>query len=274
MMGFVIVTAEDHAIVIDGGRPEDMPLLKKLVGGRHISAWILTHAHNDHISGFVDEWKKNGAADFDIERVYYHFPPYRELISRADEAPNPAYFKRELNEMLPAFLEIEPMLGDRAVIVSKGDTVTLDECRIEFLFSYRDGLFGNLMNDASLVFRISTPHKSVIFLGDLGPEAGDLLLLEQCGRLSADIVQVAHHGHMGVGPEIYIEIMPKACLWCAPDWLYEEQEILYNGHSGFFERRAKGRSRLYGTKMTRKWLDAIGVREHYVSKDGTQAIEL
>ena len=58
MMSFVIITQKDNAIVIDGGRPEDMPLLKEYVGGRHISAWILTHAHEDHISGFISEFKK------------------------------------------------------------------------------------------------------------------------------------------------------------------------------------------------------------------------
>ena len=55
MMSFVLVTKNDNVIVIDGGRPLDMPLLKQYIAGRHISAWILTHAHNDHISGFVDE---------------------------------------------------------------------------------------------------------------------------------------------------------------------------------------------------------------------------
>ena len=44
MMSFVIVTRNNNCIVIDGGRKEDMPLLKEYVGGRHISAWILTHA--------------------------------------------------------------------------------------------------------------------------------------------------------------------------------------------------------------------------------------
>ena len=60
MMSFVVVTKENKVIIVDGGRAEDMPLLKEYVGGRHISAWILTHAHVDHISGFVSEMKKNG----------------------------------------------------------------------------------------------------------------------------------------------------------------------------------------------------------------------
>ena len=55
MMSFVIITKKDNVIIIDGGRPLDMPLLKKYVGGRHVSAWILTHAHSDHVSGFIDE---------------------------------------------------------------------------------------------------------------------------------------------------------------------------------------------------------------------------
>ena len=53
MMGFVLVTKQNNVIVIDGGRPEDMPLLKEYIGGRHISAWILTHAHGDHIGALT-----------------------------------------------------------------------------------------------------------------------------------------------------------------------------------------------------------------------------
>ena len=78
MMSFVLVTKSDNVIVIDGGRAEDIPLLKEYVGGRHISAWILTHPHLDHVSGFISEFKRNRLADFDVEGLYYHFPPYHK----------------------------------------------------------------------------------------------------------------------------------------------------------------------------------------------------
>ena len=78
MMSFVVVTKKNNVIIIDGGRREDMPLLKKYVAGRHIAAWILTHAHSDHIDGFVYEMTENGCADFDIGAVYYNFPDYDE----------------------------------------------------------------------------------------------------------------------------------------------------------------------------------------------------
>ena len=136
MMSFVIVTDKNNCIVVDGGRPLDMPLLKEYVGGRHISAWILTHAHDDHISGFTDEMAKNGGADFDIGTVYYNFPDYDALIDNHD-VPDYNYFKTELEEMLPAFNAVKEKFADKEHIVTQGDCVDVDEVHIEFhLFSF------------------------------------------------------------------------------------------------------------------------------------------
>lgn len=271
MMAFVIVTREDNVIVIDGGRPADMPLLKQYIGGRHISAWILTHAHEDHISGFVDEFGKNGGADFDIGAIYYNFPPISWLDNH--NVPDYTYFKAEVEEMIPAFLTVEPQFRDRAHIVQQGDSLQVDEIRIDFLYSWHEGLYANPMNDSSLVFKLTAPNKTVLFLGDLGPDGGDVLFRESRHLLKSDIVQMAHHGHMNCSMEVYAEIMPEVCLWCCPDWLYNEPEeppYLADGKALF----RKGRIRTYGTALTRKWMDMLGVKQHYVTKDGTHEIVL
>ena len=272
MMSFVLVTDKNNCIVIDGGRPADMPLLKQYVGGRHISAWILTHAHMDHISGFVDEFAKNGGADFDVETIYYNFPPYDELINKTD-VEDVEYFRSELNDMLPAFNAALPLFRVKAHITHQGESLDIDEVHIDFLFSYHEGLTANLMNDSSLVFKVTTPNKTVMFLGDLGPAGGDLLFRESRHLLKSDICQMAHHGHGNVGIEVYAEIMPEACMWCCADWLYDEEEE--PGYLSDVERlRRMGLIRLYGTKLTRKWMDILGAKKHYVTKDGTQRIEL
>ncbi len=272
MMSFVLVTRNDNVIVVDGGRAEDMPLLKEYVSGRHISAWILTHPHHDHVSGFIFECKRNGLADFDVERVYYRFPSYSELKGRED-VPDAGYFNRELEEILPSFTEIEPSIAPISHIVEQGESVEIDECRIDFIFAYHDGLFSNIMNDSSLVFKITATNKSVLFLGDLGPEGGDVLFEESRHLLKSDIVQMAHHGHMNVGMEVYAAIAPEACLWCCPDWLYNEPEI-----PPYLENRERlrsmGRQRMYGTALTRRWMDILGVKTHYVTADGTNVIEI
>ncbi|MBR2406157.1 MAG: MBL fold metallo-hydrolase [Clostridia bacterium] len=272
MMSFVIVTENDQAIVVDGGRPADMPLLKQYVGGRHIAAWILTHAHNDHITGFISEMQKNGGADWDIGTVYYNFPPY-SLIDNHD-VPDYKYMAAELNECLPAFFEVEPLFHDKAHVTAQGETVQIDDCRIDFLFSYHEGLTVNLMNDSSLVFKVTTPQKSVLFLGDLGPQAGDILYRESRHLLQADIVQMAHHGHMNVGMEVYAAVGAEACLWCAPEWLYNEEEIPDYLKDPAYLAPDSSRLRMYGTRMTRNWMDILGAKTHYVTMNGTQEIDL
>ncbi|MBR5380456.1 MAG: MBL fold metallo-hydrolase [Clostridia bacterium] len=272
MMSFVLVTDKDNCIIVDGGRPEDMPLLKQYVDGRHISAWILTHAHMDHISGFVDEFARDGGADFDVDTIYYNFPPYDELITKTD-VEDLNYFRRELNDSLPGFNAALPKFSDKTHIVNQGETLDVDEVHIDFLYSYHEGLTANLMNDSSLVFKVTTPNKTVLFLGDLGPDGGDILFRESRHLLKADICQMAHHGHGCVGMEVYAEIMPEACMWCCADWLYDEPEVPHYLADTERLRRMK-LIRLYGTALTRKWMDILGVKKHYVTKDGTQRIEL
>lgn len=269
MMSFVIVTKENNVIVVDGGRAEDMPSLKECIGGRHISAWILTHAHDDHVSGIISEYEKNRAMDFDIERIYYNFPPY-SLIDNHN-VPDYEYFCHELNNVLPSFNKVLPLFKEKTVIAKQGDVLKVDEVEIEFIFSFHDGLYANLMNDSSLVFKVKGPNKTVLFMGDIGPDAGDILFRESRHKLKSDIVQMAHHGHMNCSMEVYAEIMPEACMWCARDWLYAEPEV--PPYLADVEKlRRMGRIRMYGTAVTRKWMDILDVKTHYVTKDGTNKI--
>ncbi len=272
MMSIVIVTRENNVIVIDGGRDEDIPSLKECIGGRHISAWILTHAHEDHISGLVHELEKNGGKDFDIEKIYYNFPPYDELINNHD-VPDYDYFRRDLNEMLPEWNTVLPKIKDKTHIVTQGESIMVDEIKIDFIFTYHEGIYSNFINDSSLVFKLTTPNKTVLFLGDLGADGGDMLFRESRHLLKSDIVQMAHHGHMNVGMEVYAEIMPEECIWCCPEWLYDEDEIPEYISNTEKLKRMK-RLRLYGAGLTRKWMDILGAKRHYVTKDGTQKIVL
>lgn len=271
MMGFVVVTKKDNVIVIDGGRTEDMDSLKKLVGKRHISAWILTHAHDDHIGGFVSEVKKDGLRDFDIERIYYNFPPY-ELIENHDVLDY-ENFKADILDCLPAFNDVLPEIKDKTHIVKQGDNLQIDEVRIDFLFSYHEGLNCNLINDSSLVFKLSTPDKSVMFLGDIGPEAGDTLYFESAHLLKSDMVQMAHHGALCCSMEVYAAIEPKVCFWCCDRVDFEGKK-----HHPVLDDKdlLKKRKwiRMQSTGTVRKWMEQLGVFVHYVAGDGVNKVIL
>ena len=252
MMSFVLKTAAGNAVIIDGGRPEDMPLLREIVGESPVCAWIMTHPHVDHISGFTSLiageedslWPK---------KVYYNF---HSLELAVKEDANEAYTLRD-------FLKVESRIADRAVLVREGDTFGVDELKFTVLQSYEPEapiVNGDVTgNENSLVFRVEGPRKSVLFLGDTGPMGGDRLYQRHWKELKSDFVQMAHHGHSGVGVEVYLAASPEACLWCCPDWLYEEPPICHG-------------DRLWGTIMTRKWMEWIGITKHYVTKDGTHKI--
>ena len=62
-------------------------------------------------------------------------------------------------------------------------------------------------------------------------------------------------------------------MWCCADWLYEEPEV--PAYLSDVDRlRKMGRIRMYGTAVTRKWMEQLGVKTHYVTKDGTNTILL
>lgn len=256
MMGFVWITDAGRAVVIDGGRPEDMPQLYELVGNREIAAWFLTHPHIDHVSGFLDSITKEDKRA-QIRAVYSDFPSSGFVLSC------------EPNELPCYALEFErlfPVFSEKAVRLCPGMKIHVDELMIEVLFvggeRYPLPKPNLAVNESSAVLRVSAESmKSVLFLGDLGPEGGRDLLRQCPDKLPSDIVQMAHHGHSGVTEEVYRKISPEACMWCAPLWLYNEADVEFEPE-------------LWGTRHTRAWMERLGVRKHYVSGEGTQKIYL
>ena len=99
--------------------------------------------------------------------------------------------------------------------------------------------------------------RTVLFVGDLGVEAGEALLRELPPEdIRAEVVQMAHHGQQGVTKAFYEAVAPRVCLWPTPDWLWDNDSGAGKG------------SGPWKTLETRSWMEELGVREHIVSKDG------
>lgn len=250
MMAYVLYTLSGDCIIIDGGRPEDIPLLRERVKGRRIRAWFLTHAHFDHVSAFFHLLRVRDA-DFVFDRVYCNFPSMEYAAMTDDDD----------GESLRDYCELLPMFEDRLVCVQTGDRIEIDEVTVEIVYHFdkRLNFHHKTINDTSIAFRLLTPSGSVMFLGDLGPEAGDVLVRDASRDLTAEYCQMAHHGHGCVGPEVYMRIHPRVCIWNAPLWLWEEgdEEQDY---------------RCYGVGRTRYWMKCLGVTEHIVTGNGSAEI--
>ena len=258
MNSFVITTADEKLIVIDGGYDEDA---EKLVGylrcltGKEVprvDAWILSHPHMDHICAFLEIIEKMPGS-VDVDRLYYNFPSLQYILRHQ---PGPSCLERFYKDL--------PLFIDKAEIMTLGDTLDVGEAHFECLYSPNPELTANVGNNASIILMLTLGGKKTLFLGDCGVEEGECLLEFYKGTdaLKADMVQMAHHGQNGADKSVYEAISPTACFWNTPRWLWENDAGGgYNTH-------------FWKTIEVRKWMDDIGVKEHYVMMNGTQVVEL
>ncbi len=257
MMSFVIETA-GKIVVIDGGAAGDADHLLQTL--RHITgqavpavdAWFLTHSHLDHTGALIHILKTDPKA-VNIVNVYYNFPSVQFLVRHE------GIFSVDFT----SFREVEPLLAHCRETITQGDSYTIGEAVFDVLYTADPAFTHNAGNNSSSVLRMTLAGQRVMFLGDLGVEGGEkLLAMYPAQELQCEFVEMSHHGQNGVDRPVYETIAPRACFWCAPRWLWDNDAGQgYNTHS-------------WQTVIVRGWMEELGVRHHFVIKDGDHVIEL
>ena len=259
MNSFIITTADGKVIVIDGGFRQDaenmLTYLRNITGQHipHVDAWFFSHAHLDHISCF-NEIVENHWDELTVDHIYYNFPSV-QYCAREDRGYDHAV--EHFNANLPRF-------ADKVITVYGFDTYDIGDAHIDILYSPNSEIQCNFVNNSTAVFKLTLGGKSIMFLGDAGVEEGQRMMALYAGTdtLKADFVQMAHHGQNGVEKDVYAAIAPTACLWCTPDWLWNNDAGHgYNTH-------------IWKTIEVQGWMQELGVKDHYIMMNGTQVIEL
>ena len=254
MMSYIITTKNKELIVVDGGLDLDAEHLRQAIiarGGK-VSAWFITHPHSDHVGALV-KLINDGLQEISIDAVYYNF------VDDDWYKRNEAYRA----DMVLKAKEALAKLGAEKLHrnIKTGDLIQVDDVKIHVLND--PYLFAvNSINNSSVALRMEIGSKRVLFLGDMGPEAGAALLKDVGAEgLKADIVQMAHHGQYGVEKNVYEAIRPSICMWNSPAWLYDNDNGGGIGSGKWF------------TLQVRSWMDELGVTKHFVIKDGDQLIK-
>ena len=236
-MGYTIVAESGHVLVIDGGdagNDQELKRIIKSVGG-HVDLWLLTHPHKDHYTAIIQTLNKPDGITY--ARIGSSWLP--------DEWEQPIA-QWELDE-LHAWNAFARTLDDRYFTIQEGQHFELGSMTVDVLSATNPDLTANFGNDQSCVFRVSEADFTVLFLGDLGVEAGNRLL-EKKYDLKADAVQMAHHGQNGVKEVVYQKISPRYAFWPTPTWLWENAP--YPGG-----RAGEGP---YATREVIKWMEKLG----------------
>jgi competence protein ComEC len=181
------VTPDGYRILADGGPGERiLPQLKdKLPFFDHsFDLLILTHAHADHLSGFL--------SILDRYRV-------KAVLSTGALADNPAYeifWQKVRTQKIPVYFA-----------TSAQDFIFVDGTKIDILFPLKNiaGADFKDANETSIIAKIIIPPEgamassrfreqgSVLITGD-APQENELAVLHTPADVSADILKVGHHG--------------------------------------------------------------------------------
>ena len=249
---YVFLTDKGRVVVMDGGMKDETPYLRGFIAalGNEVEAWFVSHAHNDHVGALTEILKKPDGMK--IRKIYHsRFP--EALIAR--EQPYDTYAREFYDALDRSGVETVDMR-------EPGLVLRIDGLNLKVLGVTNPELTTNPYNNSSSIFRVWDKEKSIVFLGDAGVECGDKVLAGPYGKdLDCDYLQMAHHGQQGCSEQFYKTIRFKYCLWPTPSWVWNN-----DGGQGYNTAHLK-------TIDTRRWMDEIGIKKHYISWQGLVKIE-
>ena len=242
--GYIIRTANNSLIIVDGGRDKDAELVLNYInkyGNGKVDYWFITHPHGDHVGALTELLE---IEDIQIENLCYSYNTidwYEKYDPRGYEAESKAIKSLESNKIIN---KIQP---------KKGQIIDIDNLRCDIIRVSNPEIINSgddNGNDSSMVFKFTATdiNKSMLFLGDAFKQVS-IELMENPDILKSDVVQMAHHGQNGVTKEVYDAIAPEICCVNAPEWLYN------NNLSGQGYNTGKWQS-----LEVRSWVEGLGAK--------------
>ena len=245
-MSYIIRLADGSFIIVDGGHAEtyfdNANRLYKLLrqytpeGKIQIAAWLLTHCHSDHISGFSSFIERYGS-QINLEQVVYNFPTYEQNVyGKNDSLVGYTGF-----EFLDICLKLNPDI--KISTCHSGYKYHIRNAVIDIMYTLEDNfpkVLGYTLSDAnntSTTFKISFTDENVdqtlLIVGDSANEQCTGLLKKYADtELKSTFVQVIHHGIAYGSYELYSKMAPEVALWPASG--NRVNNVLYQPQNRYF----------------------------------------
>lgn len=262
-ISIVIESNDGQLIVVDGGLKTNAPYLSKYIKARggKVSAWLLTHPHEDHVgalSVILEQQKVAGHPDYyniDPGQIYFSFAPY-PFYEQYEQSYRLPMIKEVMDDLAAYPAEKKHENSERGTTFSYGN-VSVEVLNTAYSIPIDTG------NNSSICYMITINGKKLLITGDLPYEAAGKLLEElPAEKLKADIVQMAHHGQHGGSFAFYSTVNPRYALWPSSKELWDKRK------EPFTEDQET-----YTIALTKFWMNKLGVEKNFVMADGNWVLE-
>jgi beta-lactamase superfamily II metal-dependent hydrolase len=197
----------------------------------HVTTWILTHPHHDHIGVFNGLYPYAGKIGIRIDKIYATDAKRNRIIAMA----------RENTQDIETYDDFIKAVGNgsRVKYVHTGDKINiLSGLSARVLHAWDknvDNTDCNPCNNGSIMFNVCGKKQKMLFCADTEEPIEKYIKDRNADDLKADYVQCGHHGSTGLSTGFYDLVgATKGAFFDGPDSLYDKKTadgtgyILYN----------------------------------------------
>lgn len=228
-MSLLYQLSDGSFFVVDGGHNLDqaadqlyntMKALAPDANNIHIRAWMITHAHVDHM-GAVRKFAEKYAGQVQVDQLLWNLPNDVEMNGGSESEAKNRTRIRDAAEKLGA-TTAKVFSGQVWYI---GDAVVEILCGVDLVApqSFED------YNNSSIICSVELGGQKMMQLADCGPLQSPILTSLYGTELKSDIVQNGHHGYRGATSELYRAINPDYMFWPGGSRAFENyKDMDYN----------------------------------------------
>lgn len=192
----IVQTPEGQTILIDAGIPDSGPDVDAYLDELEIDKvdYVMpSHPHWDHIGGLQTIFKTKDIGKVIETNVPHDTGPYKE-------------YKRLMEEE-----EIDVEIGEAGDVLELEDDLTLEiiappkGTSEDTLPEGYTGMKAGVINNVSMVMKLTYKEKSFLFTGDIYLSKEMDLVEEYGDELKSDVLVAPHHGHKTSSSNVFIE---------------------------------------------------------------------